>query len=244
MTTNYDIQADKWSGDKPKHLSDWIARPVVLERIKEIGKGKIVLDIGCGTGYFSRKMVPFVEKVTAFEKSPKMLEIAKEKEEESPLGIEYKEGDMTDMSFLEPNSVALCVLDFVLPYIHPDEYGKVFKGISRVLKSKGRFLIVQSHPCMFALAPNHKNRDPEVWKDFDYKKSRGEYAEFQLNKAGGGSVTVGQYNYTFEDLFKHCEENNLAIQNIKELEVSEGIPEELGATAGEVPYIYLEGVNL
>lgn len=239
MTTNYNIQANKWAGDKPKHLSDWVARPVVLERIKEIGKGKIVLDIGCGTGYFSRKMVSFVHKVVAFEKSLSMLEIAREQEKENPLGIEYLEGDMTNMDFLESNSVDLCVLNFVLPYIHPDEYAKVFSGISRVLKTKGKFIITQSHPCLFALAPNHKNSNPEIWKNFDYKKRRGVYVEFKLKKAEGDFVIVGQYNYTFEDLFKHCEKNNLAFQNIKELEIPEGLPKELEAVAGEVPYLSL-----
>lgn len=244
MTTNYDAQADRWAGDNPKHLSDWIARPVVLERIKELGSGKKVLDIGCGTGYFSRKMVPFVDKVIGFEKSSQMLEIAKKQEAEKPLGVIYLEGDMTKMDFLEAESVDLCVLNFVLPYIHPDEYEKVFGGISRVLKPGGRFLITQGHPCMFALAPNHKHADPEVWKDFNYKKGRGNYVEFKLKKAEGGFVTVGQYNYTFEDLLKHSEDNGLAFQNIKELEVPEGLPEELGAVVGEIPYVYLEGVKL
>jgi ubiquinone/menaquinone biosynthesis C-methylase UbiE len=221
-----------------------VARPVVLERIKEIGKDKIVLDIGSGTGYFSRKVVPHVKKVMAFEKSPEMLKIARQEEMNNPLGIEYLEGDMTDMSFLEPESVDICVLNFVLPYIHPDEYEKVFSGISHVLKSSGTFIIIQSHPCMFALAPNHKNSNPEVWKDFNYKQSRGKYVEFKLKKADGDFVTVGQYNYTFEDLFKHCEQNELAFQNIKELEVPSGLPVELGAVEGEVPYIYLEGIRL
>lgn len=34
MTTNYEVQADKWAGDQPKHLSDWVARPAVLEGVK------------------------------------------------------------------------------------------------------------------------------------------------------------------------------------------------------------------
>ncbi len=244
MTTNYEIQANKWSGDMPKHLSDWVARPVVLEKIKEIGKGKTVLDIGCGTGYFSRKMVSYVEKIIAFEKSPEMLKIAKKAEKENSLGIEYLQGDMTDMSFLGPESVDICVLNFVLPYIHPNEYEKVFNGIKRVLKPKGVFLIIQSHPCMFALAPNHKNSNPEVWQDYNYKTSRGKYAEFQLKKANGGYVTVGQYNYTFEDLFRNCEKNGLAFQDIKELEIPADLPEELGTVAGEIPYIYLKGIKL
>ncbi|MBP7708081.1 class I SAM-dependent methyltransferase [Candidatus Pacearchaeota archaeon] len=244
MTTDYEIQADKWAGDKPKHLSDWIARPVMLKKIQEIGKGKILLDMGCGTGYFSRKAIPFVKKIIAFEKSPKMLEIAKQEEKENPLGIEYLQGDMTNMGFIKSKTIDICVLNFVLPYIHPNEYKKVFAEITRVLKPKGKFLIIQSHPCMFALAPNHKNSNPEIWRNYNYKKSRGKYVEFKLNKAGGGFVTVGQYHYTFEDLFKHCEKNNLAFQNIKELEVLENLPKELDATIGEVPYIYLEGVKL
>lgn len=243
MTTDYDIQSKSWIGDQPKHLSDWVARPIVLERIKEIGKGKTVLDIGCGTGYFSRKMVPFVGKVTGFEKSKNMLNEALAVEKENPLGIEYKMGDMTKMNFIEPESIDICVLNFVLPYIHPDEYKKVFEGISKILKPKGRFIIIQSHPLMPYLAPNHKGKGGK-WNDFDYKNSRGEYNEFQLKKAGGGFVTVGQYNFTLEDLFGSCIETGLAYQDLKELKVDGDIPQELGATKGEVPYIYLEGIKI
>ena len=243
MTTNYETQADEWAGDQSKHLSDWIARPIVLERIKEIGRGKTILDIGCGTGYFSRKIVPFVKKVIAFEKSEKMLEQALNAEKAKPLGIEYVLGDMTNMDFVKPETIDICILNFVLPYIHPDEYIKVFKGVSEVLKPGGRFIIIQSHPLMRYLAPTHKG-DEGKWKNFNYKKSRGQFMEFQLNKAGGGFVTVGQYNYTFEDLFRPCVDSGLAYQAIKELEITDNIPNELSAAKGEIPYIYLEGVKL
>lgn len=170
-----------------------------------------------------------------------MLDEAIESEKQNPLGIEYMEGDMTEMSFLQPESVDICVLNFVLPYIHPDEYEKVFKGIGKVLKPNGRFLIIQGHPLMPYVAPHHKSG---AWEDYDYKKARGVYTEFQLPKAGGGTVTVGQYNFTFEDLFSACIKSGLAYQDIKELEIPEGIPKELHATVGEIPYIYLEGIKL
>lgn len=244
MSTNYDIQAEKWGGDQPKHLSDFIARPVVLERIKEIGKGKKVLDIGCGTGYFSRKMTPYVDNVVGFEPSLNMLEIAKKEEESNPRGITYMQGDMTDMSFLDQEDFDICVLNFVLPYITPDKYVNVYKGIKRVLKPGGRFLVVQGHPAQFALAPNH----PRAKSDFNYKDYTdlsGEYFESKLPKANGDILTVGHHHFTFEDIFNPLEESGLAIQSLKELKVTKEVAEILdGAEEGEIPYIYFEGISL
>ncbi|OHB25326.1 MAG: hypothetical protein A2542_01830 [Parcubacteria group bacterium RIFOXYD2_FULL_52_8] len=244
MTTNYEVQADKWAGDQQKHLSDFVARPVVLERIKEIGRGKTVLDVGCGTGYFSRQMVPHVAKVLAFDPSPKMLEQAQIAEASHPFGIAYSADDATTMATVKNVSIDICVLNFMLPYTHPDNYEAIFMNVGRVLRPGGTFIITLGHPCLYYLAPHHKNSNPTAWMNFDYLKSRGRYFEFQLKKADGNFVTVGQYQFTFEDLFKHCVKAGLAYTDMKELAVTKDVPASLEAVAGEIPYLYLEGVKL
>ena len=52
-------------------------------------RGLRVLDVGCGSGYFSREMARRGALVTGVDISPRMLAHACRIESESPLGIRY-----------------------------------------------------------------------------------------------------------------------------------------------------------
>ena len=52
----YDNQADDWSRSDPILLSDYSARPFVLDLCEPLA-GLKVLDLGCGEGYVGRQML-------------------------------------------------------------------------------------------------------------------------------------------------------------------------------------------
>ena len=53
----YNAQASQWSRDEPMLLSDYSARPFLLDLCEPIADATI-LDLGCGEGYVSRVLAP------------------------------------------------------------------------------------------------------------------------------------------------------------------------------------------
>src|SRR5580692_10434935 len=49
----FDQNADRWAPQEPLILSDFTARPLVLQELAPV-TGKHVLDLGCGEGYVAR----------------------------------------------------------------------------------------------------------------------------------------------------------------------------------------------
>ena len=54
--TLYDQHSGNWARTAPVLLSDFTARPRVLEALGDL-TGQRVLDLGCGEGYVSRLML-------------------------------------------------------------------------------------------------------------------------------------------------------------------------------------------
>src|SRR3989344_1127675 len=106
---DYEHQAEKWQRDKKENIGDFTHRPIILTFIKRLGKDKIILDVGCGEGYLTRRMARFANKIIGVDKSKKMIGLALEKERKSPLGIKYYVGNIKKMSFLSNNLIDLCV---------------------------------------------------------------------------------------------------------------------------------------
>src|ERR1700691_6662725 len=49
----FDHNADQWARQEPMILSDFTARPLILQELAPVA-GKHVLDLGCGEGYVAR----------------------------------------------------------------------------------------------------------------------------------------------------------------------------------------------
>jgi ubiquinone/menaquinone biosynthesis C-methylase UbiE len=49
----FNQNADQWARQEPMILSDFTARPIVLQELAPVA-GKHVLDLGCGEGYVAR----------------------------------------------------------------------------------------------------------------------------------------------------------------------------------------------
>jgi 2-polyprenyl-3-methyl-5-hydroxy-6-metoxy-1,4-benzoquinol methylase len=72
----YDSQAKDWSRKEPILLSDYSARPFVMEMCEPL-KGLRVLDAGCGEGYVGRQLLQRgASSVHGIDISEKMIEQA------------------------------------------------------------------------------------------------------------------------------------------------------------------------
>ncbi len=93
-----------------------------------------ILEIGCGTGEFSRLLAERTEKVLAIDLSPQMIRLARENSKLSP-NIDFIEGDV--MTHQLPDNQFDCIAALTtfhhLPLAgHPKKNKKGFKAQRRV----------------------------------------------------------------------------------------------------------------
>ena len=109
-------------------------------------RGKRLLDVGCGNGYFSREMAHRGARVTGIDLSARMIEHAKRHEADAPLGIEYQVLDAAALAnSFAPRSFDMATSCLALQDI--PSVAKVFQGVRSLLRPGGRFVASIAHPC-------------------------------------------------------------------------------------------------
>ena len=105
-----------------------------------------VLDLGCGTGYFSRQMAQNgASKVVGVDISPNQLAHARRLEEKERLGIEYIQGDAAAVVDNLPETSFDLVTACVSLVDMPDPR-RVINGAHRILRDRGRLVFTNTHP--------------------------------------------------------------------------------------------------
>jgi len=147
LVTRWDAVARTWAetvrngGDINREA---VTGPAMFRMLGPV-KGKRVLDLGCGEGYSARILAKQGAKVVGIDASKEMIELAREKEREEPLGIKYHVADAAWLSMFAHSSFDIVVAFMSLMDI-PDLDGAL-REVSRVLKKGGRFLFSITHPC-------------------------------------------------------------------------------------------------
>lgn len=217
----YNRSSNNWTRNEPILLSDYTARPFLLEWCDPIDN-KDVIDLGCGEGYFARNLKKRgARSIQAMDISEEMIKQAKAQEDKDPMGIVYTTGDAAQLSEFSDSSADLLVAVFLFNYLTREESAKVMKEIYRVLRKGGRFVFAVPHPSLPFLRPE----EPPFYfsrGDSGYFSGKNQQFEGQIWRRDGQEVAVRCVHKTLEDYFfclKRAGFNTMP--EVKELHVSE-----------------------
>ena len=120
---------ETWNWETPAGKLRWKRRVAMLKG--KLESGSKVLELGCGTGYFTRELIDTGAGITAIDISPDLLEEARKKIQ-AP-GLEFKVDNAYAMSF-ENESFDHVIGSSVLHHL---EIRRALSEVYRVLKPGG-----------------------------------------------------------------------------------------------------------
>lgn len=136
--------SDSYAGLSYRDLIDWPRRLArespFLERELARAPDRSALDVGCGTGEHARHLASLGYRVVGVDRSPAMLEKAREKED--PPQLTFVEGDFVRLedSLRDRFGGAVC-LGNSLPHLETEEdLRAAFRGIASRLLAGGVFI--------------------------------------------------------------------------------------------------------
>jgi len=103
-----------------------------------LASGKVVADLGCGTGNAAVGLAPFAERLIAVDREPAMLDAAR-KRLEGAENVEFRLGDLEALP-IDDGEVDVAVILLVLH--HLAEPGHAVTEVARILRPGGVVLIV------------------------------------------------------------------------------------------------------
>lgn len=142
ISTSWGNSAD-WYDNLLNTDSDSYQVKVILPnilRLLDIKKDDTVLDIACGSGFFSREFYKLSKNVTGTDISKELINIAKT----TNIDVNFYVSSADDLKFTKDNSVdkAVCILAIQ----NIENIKGVLSEIHRVLKKDGKMFFVINHP--------------------------------------------------------------------------------------------------
>lgn len=194
----FDNSSSRWARNEPRLLSDWTARPFLLQWCLPVS-GQKVLDMGCGEGYFTRQLArQGAGDVSGFDISPGMIELANAEEERDPLGITYSVGCATGFESSVKPHYDLVTAVFVYNYVTIADMRNSMKKVYEALSVGGRFVFSLPHPANpFIAAEDSRFHFERVGGWFS---GRDESFAGRMAQRDGSEVTVRCMHKTFEDV--------------------------------------------
>jgi 2-polyprenyl-3-methyl-5-hydroxy-6-metoxy-1,4-benzoquinol methylase len=192
---------DEYMGDDSNFFHNDMVRPDT-EKFLDINKGDYVLDIACGNGNFSKRLVELGAKVMAFDYSEKMIELAKNRRKDYLDKIDFRVCDAIDYSALiklkgdelYDKAVAnMAIMD--ISDIRP-----LFKAVSQMLKKDGVFVFATHHPCF--TYPNNNYLDNSLHKGVAIEKQ---------------PVLQNYYHRSISEIFNIGFENEFSVEGFEEI---------------------------
>lgn len=196
----YNGQADQWTRSGPLLLSDYSARPFVIDLCEPV-KGSSILDIGCGEGYVGRELLKRgVSRIHGIDISKAMIDKANDELASQQLsGATYEVRDIRELRDGE-FQVDTVLAMFMFNYLNAPDTAEVMQKVFTQLKPGGYFIFSVPHP---SLAFLKQDKYPFYFeKRGGYFSGRNMLFPGEIWRRDGISVGVQCVHKTFTDYFE------------------------------------------
>lgn len=145
MSTDYNKIAEEYKYSKSLPWRKYLEAYTLFKISGEL-TGKLVLDLACGEGFYSRLYNLYgAKKVVGVDVSEKMIVLAKEAEKSDPLGISYLVGNALELNLGEQFDIISA--SYLLNYSQNElELQTMCQVISKHLKPGGKFVTINNNP--------------------------------------------------------------------------------------------------
>ncbi len=201
------------------HYQKSVILPNLL-RLVEPRKNEVVLDLGCGPGFFSGEIAKKGTKVMGIDSSKTLIARA---QKDYP-GINFRAANAERMEFFADRSIDK--IFSVLAIQNMDSLHKVFGECARLLKPAGKLTLVLNHPAFRV-----PKRSSWGWDDAtktQYRRVDGYLSEskekisMHPSTSSGQVPEPGEYTISFhrplQVYFKNLRNNGFAVTTLEEWE--------------------------
>jgi ubiquinone/menaquinone biosynthesis C-methylase UbiE len=111
----------------------------LYKQMSENNAGKCGIDVGCGSGYFTRSLKKYGYDITGADISEEMLSVARQTAAGKGMNILFTKQDAKSLKTLKAVDFVTAINDLI-NYLDSNGVDKAFKNINKCLKKGGLFL--------------------------------------------------------------------------------------------------------
>jgi SAM-dependent methyltransferase len=183
-----------------------------LVRLLNLHKGERILDLACGQGFFTQELVKLGAQVVGADISPELIAHARAR----VAGASFYPAPAHKLGFAKAGEydAVICVLALQ----NMSELLPVFKEARRVLKPRGRFVMVLNHPTFRVL-----KRSSWGWDEgqgIQYRRVDGYLSaakiEVDMSPGSGRRGSTVSYHRSLQDFFKALSGAGLTVSRLEE----------------------------
>jgi SAM-dependent methyltransferase len=221
----YNASASHWSREQALLLSDFTARPRVLDVVAPV-HGLEVWDLGCGEGYMARALLRAGARlVRGFDISEQLVTQAQMASPSAGAAV-YERRDLGDPGQWPEGCCDAALAVFLFNYLSLAQMEGVLRGMRKALRPGGRFVFTVPHP----LFPFLCRQEAPFFFDpagQAYTNSTDALFEGWIWRRDGERVAVHCRHKTVADYFAALERSGwLGLPRVEELGVSDALLQE------------------